>query len=131
MHGLHRRESGRLDCEAEPRGEADGAQHAQMILFEPLRGIADGADDAIAEIGESTDVIDDMARGIVQVCRIEQEALMVKSRRRTSCFGSVSNSTWSGMAAVPIRVVAAECGHFHPIHQHYAELRAHQLSLGE
>jgi hypothetical protein len=40
---MHRRRCPRLQLEAEPRREADPAQHAQMIFLEPLVRIADGA----------------------------------------------------------------------------------------
>ena len=54
---------------------------------------------------------------------------MVKSRRSTSCFGSVSKRHFRPDAGHPVRMIAAKSGHFHAIHQHHAELRAHQLSL--
>ena len=43
----------RLDGEAEARGEADGAQHPQVILFKAAVGRTDGTDDAGLEIGAS------------------------------------------------------------------------------
>ncbi len=50
---------GGFDLEAEAGGEAHGAQHAQMVLFKALLGLADGADDAGVEVGEAADIIDD------------------------------------------------------------------------
>lgn len=48
----------RLDLEAEPGGEADAAQDAQLVLLEALARIPDGADDARLEIGAAADVVD-------------------------------------------------------------------------
>ena len=48
-----------LDGVAEARGEADGAQQAELVFVEAAVGIADGADDAGVEIGEAVDVIEE------------------------------------------------------------------------
>jgi hypothetical protein len=49
---------GGVDLKAEPRGKANGAQHAQVIFFKALAGLADGADDTGSEIGQAVDVVD-------------------------------------------------------------------------
>ena len=50
-------EGGGFDRETEPRGEADGAQQAQMVLAEARVGIADGAHQRGSEIGAASNVI--------------------------------------------------------------------------
>ena len=39
-------EGGLVDFEVETGGEADGAEHAQVVFFEAERWVADGAEDA-------------------------------------------------------------------------------------
>ncbi len=82
-----------LDLKAEARGEPNGAEHPQMVFFEALVGVADGPDDAGVEVGQAVDVIDDgEGREDEEYEEYKTEgsrsrALMVKSRRRTSCRG--------------------------------------------
>ena len=91
-----------LDFEAEARRETDGPQHPQMVFLEALFRIADGADDAGAQIGQAADVVDDLGiqgsrgSGEFKTAGSSSRALMVKSRRKTSCLGSVSNTTRPG-----------------------------------
>ena len=49
----------RFDGEVETGGEADGAEHAQLVFFKAAMGLADGADDAVAEIVFAADVVED------------------------------------------------------------------------
>ena len=88
-------ESGGFDLEPEARGKAHGAQQAQLVFFEALLGVADGADDAGIEIGEAADVVEyggaqvlGSARSLVQGLPARsgsrRRPLMVKSRRCTS-----------------------------------------------
>src|SRR6266568_3901837 len=50
-----------LDGEAEPRGEADGAQRPDRILLHPDLGIADGGDAVRLQIRATADVVDHLA----------------------------------------------------------------------
>jgi hypothetical protein len=47
-----------IDGEVEARGKADGAEHAQLVFFKTAMRLADGADDAGAEIVLAADVIE-------------------------------------------------------------------------
>ena len=49
-----------LEPEVEARGELHGAQHADRVLLEPHLGVADRAHQLRVEIGEATDVVDDL-----------------------------------------------------------------------
>ncbi len=51
-------ECGGIETEGEAGGEADGAQHPEMILFEPREWVADGADNAAVEVVAAADEID-------------------------------------------------------------------------
>jgi hypothetical protein len=48
-----------VQLEAEAGSEAHGAQHAQMVFFKAQFGLADGANDAGFEVGQSAHVVDD------------------------------------------------------------------------
>ena len=62
-----------LDREAEAGGEADGAQHAQPIFGDARSGVADGADDAGAQVGLAGDEVDHLARQGVEEERVDGE----------------------------------------------------------
>jgi len=57
--GTNRRLGGGLDCEAEAGGEANRAEHSQMVLFEAAFGEADSADNARVEVGETVNEVED------------------------------------------------------------------------
>ncbi len=63
----------RFDREVEPRGERDCANHAHRVLAEPHVGIANGTHDAVSQIGEAVDVIDDRERPDVVEQRVDGE----------------------------------------------------------
>ena len=54
---LDGRECRRLDGKSQARGEAHGAQQAQMIFAKPHRRVADGADHAAFQIGAPAYVV--------------------------------------------------------------------------
>ena len=57
-HGADGGGGGRLDVQLEARGHAHGAQQAQLVLGEALGRVADGAQNARAQIVLAADVID-------------------------------------------------------------------------
>ena len=85
-------EGGGVDVEIEAGGEADGAQHAQVVLAEPLVGVADGADHAALQILAAFRRSPESRRCPGSIMR----PLIVKSRRRTSWLGSRSKWTSAG-----------------------------------
>jgi hypothetical protein len=48
-----------VDLEVESGGESHRPQRAEVVLGESLVGIADGAEDAVAEVGTAVDEVDD------------------------------------------------------------------------
>ena len=94
-----------------------------------LLRIADGANDARLQIGEATDIIDHldtrnpgMASAGIQQQSVDGEiaAQHILLRVRFKHYSS-------GMPAVGVGMIAAKRGDLHAIHQHHAELRAHEL----
>src|SRR5579863_977836 len=59
----------RIECKAEARGKAYGAQHTQAVFAEAFQRIADGADAARLDVGESAHVIDDAGLGRTRAFR--------------------------------------------------------------
>ena len=126
-----------LDFEPKARREAHRPQHPQVIFFKALFRIADGSNDPRSQIGQAADVIHDL--GIQGRPRI---------RWMTDADGSSSRPLIGEVApqyillricfkrdalrmpAIRVRMIAAERRYLHAIHQHHAELRAHQLSPG-
>ncbi|HEY8311829.1 MAG TPA: hypothetical protein VIG47_14800, partial [Gemmatimonadaceae bacterium] len=139
---LNRGERARLDGETKPRGEAHGAQHAQLVLREAERGLADGADDAAGEVLPTTDDIEDAAgEGIAafERDRIEQKAvdgevaalhILCRIPRELDCVGA---------PAVGVGSVAAKgsdlCGDALAVDfvddEDYAEVRADGFCASE
>ena len=85
-------EGGGLDLEVEAGGEADGAQHAQMVFAKALVRVADGADDARVPGRRGRR----RSPGYSPLSGSIIRPLMVKSRRSTSWRGSVSKCTCAG-----------------------------------
>ena len=59
----------RLDLEVEARGEADGAQHAQLVFGEAQGGVADGAEDPGGEIVAAADEVEGGGGGVAGLLR--------------------------------------------------------------
>ncbi len=97
----------RLDRQPEPRREPDGAEEAELVLAEPGRGVADGAEDAVAEVGLTPDVVDHLAGG-----RIEEHTIDREVAPRGVDLGRAEDDRL-GMTAVDIRPIAPEGGHLH------------------
>ena len=125
-------EGGRFDVEAQPRRETHGAEQPQMVFLKAAlpdrrwRGSRRARRSSRPPAKSSTS----------SVSGSSSSALIVKSRRSTSCRGSVSKCTAVGTAAVAIARVAAERGDLHLggilAHQHHAEMRAHlRRTLGK
>src|SRR6516162_3637383 len=80
---------------AEARGETHGTKQTQLVLGEALMRIADGANDAVLQVGAAADVVEDFAGGRVEQQAVDGEvtALHVKPG-----FGAEAHLV--GMAAV-------------------------------
>ena len=97
----------RFDGVTEARGEADSAEHAELIFGEPARGLADSADDFGGEIGAATDKIEDFAGVVAHEKTVDREIAALHV-----FFGRVGIDDLVGMAAVGVANVGAEGGHF-------------------
>ena len=64
---------GRIDLEAEPRGERDGTQHADGILLKAELRIADRSDDPPSQIVYAVHVVDDREGSDVVEKRVDRE----------------------------------------------------------
>ena len=93
---------GGVDREVEARGEAHRAQHAELVLVEAGRGIADRAHDAAREIVAAADVVDDAV-----LDRVEEHAVDGEIPARRVLLG-VAERDRHGMARVEVDAVAAE-----------------------
>jgi hypothetical protein len=62
-----------IDREAEPRGERERAEHPNRILDEPIVGIPDRANEPVADVLQTADVVDDRPRPDVIEERVHRE----------------------------------------------------------
>ena len=62
-----------LDLKSEPRGELDGAHHADRVLAEAHVRVADHAHQSLAQIVDAADVVDDREVGDVVEERVDGE----------------------------------------------------------
>ena len=131
-HGGHGRG---FDLEAEPGGEADAAQHAQLVLGEAEIGGADGAEKAAGEVGASANKVE---HPFVQVGHegIEQHAVDGEVAARYIFAGVERETHGVRAAAVQVGAVVAEgCDlggwALLPQHKDDAEVRAHLQGAGE
>ena len=106
-HRLDRRARGRLDRQAEPRGEPDGAEESELVLGEPRRGVAYRAEDALAEVGATADEVDDAV-----VDRVEEHPVDREIPPRGVLLGRGEDDTL-GPSAVEVDAVAPERGDLH------------------
>ena len=129
VHFSDRRQRARLDFKTKARGEADGAQHAQMVLFETLRGIANGADHAVLQILQAAYVVHHVPGGIVHMRRIEQQSIDGEVAPQHILLRVAFERHAFRMPPILVRMIAAEGCDFDAVYQDHAELRAHQLRL--
>ena len=102
----------RFDGEAEAGGEADGAEHAQLVFFEAAVGLADGADDPFAKIAFAADVIQNRGRevaGLAMQHGVEHHAVDGEVAAEHVFLGARGEADFGGMTAVVIGDVAAKC----------------------
>jgi len=97
----------RFDNVAEARGEADGAEHAELVFGETPGRLADGADDSCGEIGTAADEVEDFA-GVVA----HEEAVDGEIAALDVFFGCFGIDDLIGMPAVGVAEVGAEGGDF-------------------
>ena len=119
-----RSESLGLNLIAKARGEANRAQQAQLVLSEAAIRIADGADNAGADIILAADVIEDA----IAIERIHQETVDGEVAALDILFGSLGETDFAGVAAIGIGAIIAEGGDLYLAaireqHEDYAELR--------
>lgn len=104
----------------EARGETDGAEHAELVLGEAEDGVADGADDAVAEIFAAVDVVEEGGLqgfgrdGVLgwELEWIEEHAVDGEVAAEDVLFGVVGECDLRWVAAVEVGAVAAEGGDF-------------------
>lgn len=95
-----------IELEAEPDGEPDGSEHAEVIFLEPGGGLADGSDDLALEVIESTDVVEDLIlEGVVEESVDGEIAALGVLSGRAELDGV-------GVSAVGVGFIAAEGGDF-------------------
>ena len=105
-HRLNGGECAWFDREVECGGEADGAEHAELVFAKPQAGVADGADQPAFEVVAAADVVDDFVGD-----RVEEQAV----DREVAALGVVLGGgevDAVGVAAVAVRGVGAERGDF-------------------
>jgi len=66
---------GGVDLEVEARGEADGAQHSQLVFGEAQVGVADGADDAGGEVFAAVNEVERGGGGVSRCERVEEHSV--------------------------------------------------------
>jgi len=71
--GLERVANGIVDLKIEPRGDHDGAHHPHGVLEKSHAGVADRSHQAIPQIAQAADVVDDRERGDVVEKRVDGE----------------------------------------------------------
>ncbi len=97
---------GALNVKAEAASEADSADHPEPVFFDPLMGIADGADDFGFEIDAAVDIIEDLfSEGVVEH-PIDGEVAAV------GIFSGCGEFNAGGSAAVMIVEIASKGGDF-------------------
>src|SRR5215472_2663442 len=101
------REGPGFDGIAEPRGEARGAQHAEFVLGEAARRIADGANHSHAEIRAATDEIKDFTGVVTHEQPVDGEVATLHV-----FLGSSGINNLVGVTAVGIANIRAEGGNF-------------------
>ena len=109
-----------LECKLKPGGEADGTQHAQLVLSEAKVRRAGGADDAGVEVLAAVDEVEDgggrrvdLAGGMVfQQPGVEEHAVDGEVAAK-DVFARVSGEADGvGPAAIGVGAVVAEGGDF-------------------
>ena len=93
----HRRFGCRIERKVEAGSEADRAQHAQAILVEAKRGVADGANDADVEVGETSNLID---HRFAESCRVPD--LRIETLFTHVCEGIKQQTVYGEIAALHI-----------------------------
>ena len=101
-----------LDGEFKARGETDSAQHAELVLFEAPVRLADGADDAVAEIVAAADVVENgggQAAGLALEDGVEHHAVDGEVAAEDIFLRRRGEADFGGVAAVEVGDVGAKC----------------------
>ncbi len=106
-------ERDRFDVEAEAGGEANCAEKAELVFLKAPFGIADGANHACIEIGQTADMVDHSRTQVFAIAqraqqRIQQEPVDRKIPPLHVLFGAGRIADFVGMAAVGVDAVGAE-----------------------
>src|SRR5438132_1510349 len=107
-----RRDGVLVDCEIEPRGKADRAQHAQTILAEAPDGITNRANATRLDIRASLYIVDDLARRRLRRGIIEQ-AVDCEIAPQHIFFWRLRIANFIRMAAIGVDSIAAKSRHLH------------------
>ena len=108
----------RVEGVAEARGEADGAEHAELVLGEAEDGVADGADEAGGEVFAAVDIVEEGGLegfggdGLLggELERIENHAVDGEVAAEDVLFWAVREGDFRWVAAIEVGSVAAEGG---------------------
>jgi hypothetical protein len=118
---------GRLgfDSKSEASREADGPEHAKVILAEPLLRAPDRPDYAVIQIGAPAYKVKDFIGMRVEEQRVDRE---IPAQR--VLFWVRFEVDLLGPPAILVRVIAAEGRHFDGPNDHHAEMSANLLGGG-
>ena len=106
---------GGIDLEVEAGGEADRAEHAELVFGEAEGGVADGSDDSGGEVFAAVDVVEGCGGGIVGLVEedgVEEHAVDGEVAAEDVLFRRGGEADGVGAAAVRVRAVVAEGGDF-------------------
>ncbi len=105
----------RLDGVVEARGKADGAEHPQLVFLEAAVGLADGADNAGAEIVLAADVVENgrgEVAGLAVQHGIEHHAVDGEVAAQDVFLHARGKTDFGGMAAIVVGDIRAKCSNF-------------------
>lgn len=122
-------EGHRLDGEAEPGGETDGAEEAECVFLEAVGGGADGAEGFGFDIAKAVDVVDDFAGGGIFEESVDSEVAPVC----VFLWGGEGDGV--GATSISVGAVGAEGGDLDVMalvfHDDDAEVSADFIGAGE
>ena len=112
--------------EVEAGGEADGAEHAEVVFGKAGDGVADGADDTGGEVGSAVDKVEDFACDGIEEEAVDREVAAL-------CVGGGVSFVLDRFrtAAVGVGAVCAVGGDFYAVDEHDTEVGTDGNGVGE
>ena len=96
-----------FDGKTETRGETDGAQHPQFVFGKTAVRVANGADQAVVQIGLAADVVEHFVGIVTHEKAVDGEVAARDIFLRSFCINDLI-----GMAAIGIAEIVAKRGDF-------------------